>query len=146
MFLSRLLAALILTGPFLATSTFADAGDYVLGGGVSTDNADGVAVIVIADVGVTDKTWLSGSVGRTNVENARRQDLETWYTFVGIDHFWSPVGGRLGVAYWGDASLLDSIDVVGSIYTRGKVGMISFDAEHRDFELELPPVDFLPLF
>jgi hypothetical protein len=144
MFLSRLLASLILTGPFLATSVFADAGDYILGGGVSADNADGVALIALTEVGVTDKTWLSGSVGRTNVGYSQRQDLETWYAYIGVDHFWKPVGGRLGVAYWGDSSLLDSVDVVASIYTRGKAGMISFDAEHRDFELELPPLDFLP--
>ncbi len=141
---SRLLAALILTGPFLATSALADKGDYVLGAGVSADDADGIAVIAIGDLSVAEHTWLSGSVGRTNVELSPRRTLKTWYTDIGIDHFWSPAGARLGVAYWGDPSLLDSVDVVASIYTRGEAGMISVDGEHRELELELPPIDILP--
>jgi len=141
---SRLLAALVLTGPFLATSALADKGDYVLGAGVSADDADGIAVIAIGDLSIAEHTWLSGSVGRTKVELSPRQTLETWYADIGIDHFWSPAGARLGVAYWGDSALLDSVDVVASIYTRGKAGMISLDGEHRELELELPPIDILP--
>ena len=144
MFWSRRLVSLILTGPLLATSALADKGDYVLGAGVSADDADGIAAIVIGDLSIADSTWLSGSVGRTKVDQQRRQNLETWYADVGIDHFWNPAGARLGVAYWGDSSLLDSLDVVGSIYMRGKAGMISLDFEHRDFELELPPIDIRP--
>ena len=144
MYWSRRFVALILTSPFLASNVLADKGDYVLGAGVSVDDADGVAAIVIADVGVAEKTWLSGSVGRTNVELPNRQDIETWYVDISIDHFWNPAGARLGVAYWGDSVLLDSVDIVASLYTRGKVGMLSVDFEHRDFELELPPIDVRP--
>jgi len=144
MFWSRRFVALILTSPILASNVLADKGDYVLGVGVSVDDADGVAAIAIADVGVAKDTWLSGSVGRTSVELPNRQDLETWYGDISIDHFWNPAGARLGVAYWGDSALLDSVDIVGSAYTRGNAGMLSVDYEHRDFELELPPIDVLP--
>lgn len=140
----RQLTVLILAGLFLAPSALADKGDYVIGAGLSADDADGLAAILVADVSVADNTWLSGSVGRTAVELPRRQDLETWYADIGIDHFWDPAGARLGVAYWGDSSLLDSVDVRGSLYSRGKAGTISVDLEHRDFELELPPIDILP--
>ena len=114
---SRRLAALILTGPFLATSVFADKGDYVLGAGVSVDDADGIAALMIADMSLTDDTWLSTAVGRTSVELPRSQEIETWYGSLGIDHFWGPAGARLGFAYWGDSDLLDSIDVVAALYT-----------------------------
>jgi len=141
---SRQLSVLILTGLFLAPSVLAEKGDFVLGAGLSADDADGLAAIMVADVSVADNTWLSGSVGRTVVELPRRQDLETWYADIGIDHFWGPAGARLGMAYWGDSSLLDSVDVRGALYSRGKAGTISVDLEHRDFELELPPIDILP--
>ena len=71
---SRRLVSLILTGPLLATSALADKGDYVLGAGVSADDADGIAAIVIGDLSIADSTWLSGSVGRTKVDQQSRFD------------------------------------------------------------------------
>ena len=63
---------------------------------------------------------------------------------LGIDHFLDPAGVRLGVAYWGDNEILDSLDVRASLYTRGDRGSISLDFEYRDFEFDLPPIDVLP--
>jgi len=138
---SRLLAALLLTGPFVATSALADKGDYILGAGVSVDDQSGLAAIVVADWSVAEQTWLSASIGRNNVELPNRQDLDTWYGNISIDHFWAPAGARFGIAYWGDARILDSVDFVAALYTRGKIGTLSADVEYRELELELPPVD-----
>ncbi len=140
---SRLFATLLLTVPFLATGVRADKGDYILGAGVSVDDDNGLAAIVVADLSIADQTWLSASIGRHSVELPRRQDLDTWYGEFSIDHFWGPAGARLGVAYWGDAQILDSVDFVAAFYTRGEKGTISVDAEYRDLELELPPIDLL---
>ncbi len=138
---SRLLAALLLTGPFLATIVLAEKGDYILGAGVSVDDDNGLAAIVVADLSVAERTWMSASIGRSSVELPNLEDLDTWYADLSIDHFWEPAGVRLGVAYWGDARILDSVDLFAALYTRGQKGRISVDAEYRDLELELPPFD-----
>jgi len=138
---SRLLAALLLTGPFLATIVLAEKGDYILGAGVSVDDENGFAAIVVADLSVAEQTWLSASIGRNSVELPNLEDLDTWLGELSIDHFWEPAGVRLGVAYWGDARILDSVDWFAALYTQGQKGRISVDAEYRDLELELPPFD-----
>jgi hypothetical protein len=138
---SRLHFVLLLTSPFLLTSALAARGDYILGAGVSVDDQNGIAAIVVADWSVGERTWLSTSIGRNKVELPNRQDLDTWYGDISIDHFWEPAGARFGIAYWGDARTLDSVDYVAALYTRGDKGTISIDAEYRDLELELPPID-----
>ena len=141
---SRILAAFFLALLLMSASASAEKGDFVLVAGISLDDADGKAATVIGEVGVAKATWLSASIGRSAVDLPRFQEIETWYGDVGIDTYWEPAGARLSVAYWGDSKLLDSIDVRGSLYTRGKKGMVSMDFEYRDFELELPPIDSLP--
>lgn len=145
MYSSRSLAATLLALLTLSTSALADKGDFVLAAGVSLDDADGKAISVLGDFAVAKSTWLSASIGRSAVDLPRFQEIETWYGDLGIDSFWDPAGARLSVAYWGDSELLDSVDVRGSVYTRGAKGMFAVDLEYRDFELELPPVDVFPL-
>ncbi len=138
---SRPLATLLLTSPFLAAGAGAEKGDYILGAGVSVDDADGIAATVMADVGIATQTWLSASIGRNSVELPRPRSLDTWYGDIAIDHYWDPAGVSFGLAYWGDSEILDSIDIVGAIYRRGAQGTITLGAEYRDFKLDLPPVD-----
>ena len=144
MFWSRRCTYLILSASFLAQVAHAEKGDYILGAGLSADDADGIAASLIADIGVAETTWVSASIGRSGVELPRGQELNTWYGDIAIDHYFSPIGVRFGLAYWGDSDIFDSIDVVGAIYARGENGSIALDAERRDFELELPPIDILP--
>jgi hypothetical protein len=134
-----------LTAALLSAGTvWADPGDFVLGGGFSADDTGGLAIVAIGDVEVFERTWLTGSVGRTSVDLQDALGLETWYSDIGLDHFFDPAGIRLGAAYWGDSDILDSVDVSASLYTRNDGGSISADFVHRDFELDLPPLDFLP--
>ncbi len=140
---SRRLASALLLCPLFAPNVLAAKGDYILGGGVSVDEDEGVAAIIIADFGLADQTWLSTSLGRNSVELPRGQDLDTLYGEISIDHYWSPAGVRFGVAYWGDSDIIDSVDWLGAIYTRGDKGRISVDVEYRDLELQLPPIDLL---
>jgi len=134
---SRAAALLLLSGHCWA------AGEYVIAGGLQADSADGIAAVLLADVAVGEETWLSGGIARSSVELPIREALETWYGDIGIDHFFDPVGVRLGLAYWGDNRVLDSVDARTSVYFRGGSGSLSLDYEFRDFELELPESDFI---
>jgi len=60
---------------------------------------------------------------------------------LGLDHWWDPVGIRLGLAYWGDNDTLDSTDFRASLYWRGKGFSIAGDYEFRDFSFLLPATD-----
>jgi hypothetical protein len=126
----------------LSGNTWA-AGEYVLAGGVQGDSADGIAAVLLGDLAVADETWLSAGLARSSVELPLRDELETWYADIGLDHFFDPAGVRLGLAYWGDSSVLDSTDARASLYFRAASGSLSFDYEFRDLELELPEFDFL---
>jgi hypothetical protein len=125
---------------FLSGNSWA-AGEFVIAGGVEGDTADGLALALFGDVAIGDETWLSGGVARSSVDLEIRDHLETWYADIGIDHFFDPVGIRLGAAYWGDDDILDSVDLRTSLYFRGDSGSLSFDYEFRDFELMLPQFD-----
>lgn len=132
---SRCLLLLLLSGNSWA------AGEYVIAGGVEADSADGMVAALFGDVAIGDDTWLSGGVARSRVDLALRDELETWYADIGIDHYFDPAGIRLGAAYWGDDDILDSVDLRTSLYFRGDSGSLSLDYEFRDFELVLPQVD-----
>lgn len=117
---------------------------YVLGGGVEGDTEDGLAVTVLGEFGLTEQTWLSAALARNTAESAFRQDLDTWFADLGIDHWWKPVGVRAGVAYWGDNDTLDSTDLRASLYWRGEKFSVSGDVEHRDFTVLFPGNDEIP--
>lgn len=118
------------------------AGEYVIAGGVQGDSADGIAAVLLGDVAVGEDTWLSAGLARSSVELPIRDELETSYADIGFDHFFDPAGVRLGLAYWGDSSVLDSTDMRASLYFRAASGSLSFDYEFRNLELELPETDF----
>jgi hypothetical protein len=117
------------------------AGEFVVAGGIEGDSSDGLAAALFADVAVGDETWLSGGIARSTVDLDLREDLETWYADIGLDHYFDPAGIRLGVAYWGDDDILDSVDLRSSLYFRGAKGSLSLDYEFRDFDLVLPQID-----
>ncbi|HSM32090.1 MAG TPA: hypothetical protein VK854_15440 [Woeseiaceae bacterium] len=133
----RPVALLLLSGNCWA------AGEYVIAGGLQADSADGLAAALLGDVAVGEQTWLSAGLARSSVELPIRDELETWYGDVGLDHFFDPAGVRLDLAYWGDNSVLDSRDARASLYFRGGSGSLSLDYEFRDLELELPEFDFI---
>lgn len=120
------------------------AGEHMIGGGAEADSADGMAAVLFAGKAVGDETWLSGGFARTTIDPELRDSLRTWYADVAIDHYFDPVGIRLGASYWGDNDLLDSVDARISGYVRASRGVLGFDYEYRDFELELPATDFFP--
>jgi hypothetical protein len=128
----------------LAGNACADRGDYAIGGGAEGDSADGLAVAAMIDYAVADATWLSASLARNTADLPLDLKFETWYADVGIDHWLGPFGLRAGVAYWGDADILDSRDYRASAYWRTKTASFSLDYKRRDFELDIPGRQFFP--
>jgi len=127
----------------LASNVLAAEG-YILGFGIEGDSAEGLAVSAFGDVALTSNTWLTGSLAKSWLDLPRRQTVETLYAGLGLDHWFDPVGIRVGAAYWGDSDLLDSVDWRGSLYWRGDSATISVDYEFRDFTFELPSFDVFP--
>ena len=60
-----------------------------------------------------------------------------------FDHYFDPIGVRLGAAYWGDSDLLESDDWRASMYWRNDTATLAIEYEFRDFTFTIPSVDFL---
>jgi hypothetical protein len=106
---------------------------YILGLGAAADSEDGRALSAFGDFGIRDDTWLSATIGSTETESLAG-GFSTRFADVGIDHYFDPVGLRIGVAYWGDSSILDSDDVRASLYYRDEIVSFSVDYERRNFD------------
>ena len=106
---------------------------FVLGIGAAADTEDGRAYSAFGDFGVGEKTWLSATVGRTETD-LLFSDFATQFYDVGYDHWFEPVGIRIGASYWGDPDILDSNDLRGSIYYRNDAITLAADYERRDFD------------
>ncbi len=135
---SRFLLLLLLCEP-----VFAGEG-YIVGGGIESDNADGLAGSLIGEFGLTEKTWLSAAAARNTVDRPDSTGIDSWYADVGIDHWFEPFGVRAGLSYWGDQDTLDSTDYRGSIYWRNDRFSVAANYEFRDFEIDLLASDFGP--
>ncbi len=116
------------------SSVFADG--YVLGLGAAADSEDGLALSAFGDFGILENTWLSATIGSTETESLAG-GFSTTFADVGIDQYFNPVGLHVGVAYWGDSSILDSDDVRASFYYRDEIASFSVDYERRNFDFVL---------
>lgn len=132
----RLLPLLLASNVALATE------GYMLGGGAEGDSDDGLSLAVLGGVGFTENTWLSAALAKSSVDLVSGRELETEYADVELDHFFDPIGVKLGVAYWGDSDVLRSNDWRASGYFRNDSVTLSFDYEYRDFEFIIPSTNF----
>lgn len=129
--------------PLLLVAGNAFAADaFIIGGGIEADTEEGFAGSATAQIGFTEKTWLSAIVAHYSVDLPRNQSIDSWYGDIGIDHWFEPVGVRFGIAYWGDADILDSHDARASVYWRGDSATLALDYEFREFEFDLPTTEF----
>ncbi len=128
---------------FVAGNALAAEG-FIIGGGVEGDSADGLSGSFIGEVGLTEKTWLSGALAKSTVDLAQRGDLDSLYADVGVDHWFKPVGIRAGMSYWGDNDSLDSTDLRASLYWRSDKVTFAGDYEFRDFGFDFPSTDQFP--
>jgi len=130
------LAWLFLSGTALA------AGDgFMMGAGVESDSGDSLSVSAIGGVGLAENTWLSAGVAKTSVDLGLGLDLESKYADVELDHYFDPVGVRIGASYWGDSDLLESHDWRASLYWRNDKATLAAEYEFRDFDFVIPSTD-----
>jgi len=139
MSLCRALVLLLLAGPAWAVEA------YIVGAGLESDSADGIAVSVISELQLADKTWLSAALAKSSATLPRDLTLDTVFGDIGIDHWFEPVGINASIAYWGDHNILDSINYRASVYWRSASVTVSGDAEYRYFELDFPATDRFPI-
>ncbi len=124
-------------------------GGYVIGLGAEGDTSDSLAFSAFGDFSLSEKTRISVTAARAQAEGVFSQ-LNTVYGDIGLDYYFDPIGMRLGVAYWGDKDILDSLDIRGSLYLRTKAVTFTADYERRNFDflfnleplLERRQVDF----
>lgn len=110
------------------------AGDgYIIGLGAEGDTSDSLAFSAFGDFGLSKKTWVSVTAAKAQAEGVLSQ-LNTVYGDIGLDHYFDPIGIRLGAAYWGDKDILDSADIRGSLYVRTKAISLAVDYEKRNFD------------
>ena len=127
-----------------AGTALADDRAYLLGAGLETDSDDGLRGSLIAGVELSEATWLSGGFAASSVELASGRTSHTRYADLELDHHFDPIGIALGVAYWGDPDLLDSVDQRLSLYFRNEGFSIAGEYEYRDFDFIIPPTNFFP--
>jgi len=134
----RFFALLFLSGTALA------AGDgFMIGAGVESDTGDSLSASVIGGAGLTENTWLSAGVAKTSVDLGLGLDLESKFADIELDHYFDPVGIRVGASYWGDSDLLESHDWRASLYWRNEKTMLAAEYEFRDFDFVIPSTDRL---
>ena len=125
----------------LASNALAAGDGFIIGAGIEADSSDGLAGSLLGGFGLSEKTWISASVARSSADLSPRQNLEMLYADFEIDHWFKPLGMRLGAAYWGDSDILDSADLRGSLYWRTEKVTISADYEYRDFDFVVPATE-----
>lgn len=125
-------------------SNAAGAADGIMiGAGIERDSEGSMSAAVIGGVGLGEDTWLSAGFAKSSVDLARGQELEPLYADVELDHFFDPIGVRIGAAYWGDSDILESNDWRASLYWRNDVVNLAVEYEFRDFDFIIPSTDFL---
>jgi len=127
----------------LASRALASDG-FIVGAGIEGDSSDGFAVAVLGELGITEKTWLSATLAQNTVDSAEGIDVDSVFGDIGLDHWFDPIGVRLGVSRWGDNDSLDSDDWRASLYWRADRFSIAADYQYRDFTFDLPAVDLFP--
>lgn len=126
----------------LASASALAADGYMIGVGAESDGDGGLSAAVIGGVGLSETTWLSAGLAKSAVDLLSGRKLETLYADVEFDHFFDPIGIRVGAAYWGDSDVLESNDWRAAMYYRNDTATLSLEYEFRDFDLIIPSTNF----
>lgn len=110
------------------------AADHVVSIGLEADTEDSKAVSLLGSFAVAEETWLTASGSRSR-SPGQVFDIDTWFFDLGVDHYFDPLGVRIGAAYWGDEELLDSNDLRAAVYWKNERASLSLDYERRAFDL-----------
>lgn len=117
----------------------ATAAEHLVGIGSEFDSEGSKAFSVFGSFAIGEEQFLNATALRSNSEG-ELFDLDTVYFDVGYDHYFEPLGLRVGAAYWGDPDLLDSTDLQAALYWRNDRASLSVDAERRAFDLSVQSV------
>ncbi|MEM7433021.1 MAG: hypothetical protein AAF351_13960 [Pseudomonadota bacterium] len=126
----------------LAANAFAEDRGFLVGGGFEVDEEGGLRGGLVAGLELGESTWLSGAASTGSSELGNGDTTDLLYTDIDLDHYFDPIGVRIGAAYWGDPDLLDSVDWRVSAYVRNERIFFGVNYEHRDFDFTIPPADF----
>ena len=94
----------------MASTSLAAGDGFMIGGGVESD-ALKTGSACVGDRrcrGSQRDTWLSAGLAKSTVDLGRGLDLESVFADIELDHYFDPVGVRIGASYWGDSDILDS--------------------------------------
>lgn len=134
----KYLSLLLIAGNACAASN-----GFIIGGGVESDTEDGLSMSLIGGVGLGKNTWLSVGAAKSSVKLSSDREIEAVYGDIELDHYFDPIGVRVGAAYWGDSDVLESNDWRASVYWRNEAVTISANYEQRDFDFTIPSTDLL---
>jgi hypothetical protein len=107
---------------------------WMLGLGAQADESDGQSLLGTFYVGVGESTWLTFAAG-TSSSPAERADIEADTLVIGMDHRFTNVGFTLDAEHWGDAGVLETQDLAGSVYFDRRRWRIALRYESRDIEI-----------
>lgn len=120
----------------MLVATSAAGAEFVVGGGLEADTEDALVLSAFGSVGLAEETWLTATAARSRGDG-EVVDPDTAYVDLGLDHWFEPLGVRIGAGYWGDPDLLDSLDARAAVYWKNDRGSVSFDYERRAFDLSI---------
>ena len=133
----RRASSAIIAATTLAISATAHADrSFVLGGGIGADDTGGLSVDALADVSLTDRTWLTLSAGTTDADT-ERDSIRTSAVQLGLTHRFGTLGIGIGGGTWGDAGRLESNDLNFDVFWQSDTWRFAIDYERRDIELTL---------
>lgn len=129
--LAWLVASQALAQPATARDT---SGSWALGLAGQADQHSNDSLLATISWGVRPTTWLSFSTGRsTSADDFADVTADTLVATV--DHRFGTVGFILGVERWGDASALETTDLLGSVYFVRERWRLALGYENRDIEI-----------
>lgn len=120
------------------SATAAAAEGYVVAIGAEAGTGDSRAFSALGELAVASATRVSAGAAVSRADGLGGR-FEALYADAGVDHFFEPVGVRVAAAYWGDADVLDSIDLRASLYIKNDRISLSADFERRDYDLVVGP-------
>lgn len=107
---------------------------FIIGGGLEADTEDGRALNAFADVALTEATFVSVLLGRTQAEGLL-EDLETRRAAVSLDHWFGAVGLRASYGIWGDPDRVESGDTGLEVYWQNEDWRLALRGERRDIDI-----------
>lgn len=120
----------------LLTATAEAGTPFVLGGGIGADDTGGLSLDVLADISLTERTWLTVSGGSTDADT-ETDSIRTNSAQIGMTQEFGAIGIGIGAGTWGDSGRLESNDLNFDIFWKSDSWRIALDYERRDIDLTL---------